>query len=227
MHADPVVKRKKPFWWRWFTWQVDRRFTASPASRAEWEFELAARALKPGDVAIDCGANIGVYTEMLASRGATVFAFEPDPLAFQVLQRRVGARPNVTLRQEAVGAETATVSLYRAAAFAENPVERTQSSSVLAFKPNVATDDFVNVPQVDIAEFIASLNRPVAIMKVDIEGAEFALLERLIGAGLMDRIARMFVETHDDKIPELRDVGARVRKAIAERDVSGVNLDWK
>jgi FkbM family methyltransferase len=48
--------------------------------------------LQPGDVALDVGANIGWYSLILqrqAAPGAEVFAFEPEPANFTLLQRNV------------------------------------------------------------------------------------------------------------------------------------------
>ncbi|MEM1351990.1 MAG: FkbM family methyltransferase, partial [Pseudomonadota bacterium] len=70
--------------------------------------------LRPGDVVIDCGANIGDVAEPLAETGATVLAYEPDPYAFGRLEARLGERSNVKLHNAAVGVEAGTVRLMRA-----------------------------------------------------------------------------------------------------------------
>ena len=44
--------------------------------------------LKPGDLVLDCGANVGAVTGPLAETGATVHAFEPDPFAFEKLKKK-------------------------------------------------------------------------------------------------------------------------------------------
>ncbi|TMV53643.1 FkbM family methyltransferase, partial [Thioclava sp. BHET1] len=58
-----------------------------------------AAMLRPGDLAIDCGANMGVVTAVLAETGAEVVSFEPDPFAFEQLQLRFGDHSRVTLIQ--------------------------------------------------------------------------------------------------------------------------------
>ena len=60
--------------------------------------------LGPGDVFFDIGANIGFFSLIAARNGATVFAFEPHPVAADALRRN--ARRNnldVTLLEVAVG----------------------------------------------------------------------------------------------------------------------------
>ncbi len=59
----------------------------------------------PGDALFDIGANVGVYTLYAASRGITVFAFEPDAKNFARLRENVDANAwldRVTVAQYAV-----------------------------------------------------------------------------------------------------------------------------
>ena len=49
-----------------------------------------AAMLREGDLVMDCGANLGVVTEVLAATPAEVMAFEPDPWAFSKLQKKFG-----------------------------------------------------------------------------------------------------------------------------------------
>lgn len=57
-----------------------------------YETALTLQHLKPGDVYVDVGANIGYYTLVAAQRvgpEGKVFAFEPDPANFALLQNNV------------------------------------------------------------------------------------------------------------------------------------------
>jgi FkbM family methyltransferase len=45
--------------------------------------------LRPGDVFCDVGANVGSYTVLAMSRGATVHAFEPGPRAMNWLRQNI------------------------------------------------------------------------------------------------------------------------------------------
>ncbi|NWG47264.1 MAG: FkbM family methyltransferase [Alphaproteobacteria bacterium] len=222
-----MAKRKpKAYWRRWLSWHLGKKRKANPATRAEWAFEQLARRLKAGDVAVDCGANVGKFTELMARNGATVYAFEPDPFAFARLQNRLGAWPNVILRNEAVGTQAKPVRLYRAPDFEADPLVRSESSSLLAFKSNVSTENYVETNQIDFVAFIRSLPG-LRVLKMDIEGAEFDLLKALIESGVMDRIDFAFVETHDHKIPELADIAGEVRELISSRGLDKINLDWR
>ena len=57
--------------------------------------------LKAGDIALDCGANVGKITVPMAQTGAAVYAFEPNPHAFaklkeQLIITRLNARKKPT-----------------------------------------------------------------------------------------------------------------------------------
>ena len=75
---------------------------------AEGYLTAITAMLKPGDLAVDCGANMGVVTQRLAATGADVVAFEPDPFAFKTLEQKFAKLPNVTLINAAVGVGSGT-----------------------------------------------------------------------------------------------------------------------
>jgi FkbM family methyltransferase len=54
-----------------------------------WTLEWIAR-FAAGDILLDCGANVGMYTVWAAAtRGARVFAFEPEAQNFALLNRNI------------------------------------------------------------------------------------------------------------------------------------------
>ena len=46
-------------------------------------------SVSPGDIVLDVGANIGVFTLCAAKQGAHIYAFEPIPPTFEVLQHNI------------------------------------------------------------------------------------------------------------------------------------------
>jgi FkbM family methyltransferase len=189
-------------------------------------FDRLFRQLRAGDVAIDCGANVGRYTEMMARRGAQVYAIEPNPAAFAVLGARFAGRGNVQCLNKAVHTEATTVRLYMHEHAASDPVQWSVGSSLLDFKANVDPTSFVEVETIDLCAFIADLGRPVRLVKMDIEGAEVPILEKLIDSGTIGRIGHLLVETHEGKVPELRDGMDRLRRRIADLGLAQIDLGW-
>ena len=70
--------------------------------------------VKPGDVVIDIGANLGYYTcplsEIVGDKGR-VYAVEPVPVIFDVLKRNVAGCKNVTLLNYALGSEERIIEM--------------------------------------------------------------------------------------------------------------------
>ncbi len=113
--------------------------------------------LSPGDVAIDCGANIGLVTALMASHGADVHCFEPDPVAFDVLRQKFSTARNVHLHSEAVSSSSGTMQLYFRNERADDPVMYSVGSTLFASKVDVATSNFVQVKVCRLADFLRRL----------------------------------------------------------------------
>ncbi|MEM6275660.1 MAG: FkbM family methyltransferase [Pseudomonadota bacterium] len=184
----------------------------------------AVATLGPGDLAVDLGANVGRFTEELAATGAEVHAFEPHPLAFEELQARVGALPNVTLHNAAAGAEAGTVSLRTRRR--PDALRATTGASIMVEKESVQDGDSVDVPLVAFPEWLAQTGRPVRLLKVDIEGAEVPLFEVLLDHPGVAQLDKVFVETHEKAIPALAARTAALRARTAGQTQPSINWDW-
>ena len=175
------------------------------------------------DIVLDCGANIGEVTTVLAKTGATVHAFEPDPYAFGQLEKRTKAMPNVVRHNTAVGVSAGTIKLMRAVNFDDNPKGASVKSTVISGgrKIDEDPDSAVTVPLISLFDFIDDLTREhgeIAFLKMDIEGAELEILEQMHERGLFDRIRLTVAETHENKFKAL---GSRFR-VLREKDHRGV-----
>ena len=182
--------------------------------------------LRPGDIAIDCGANVGDMTMILAEGGADVHAFEPNPYAFEVLKKRFADAPHVTCHNAAVGSTSGRMALYLHKDSRENEVSLSNGSSLLRDKPNVSPERSIEVEVVDLVKFLKGLGKPVRVLKIDIEGSEVELMEHFIDEGCLPLAQKIFVEVHDAKIPSLVEPTARLRDRLAKDGASHVSLDW-
>jgi FkbM family methyltransferase len=65
-------------------WRVD-----SIRSKEPWTLEWIA-GFAPGEILLDCGANVGMYTIWAAvTRGVSVYAFEPEAQNYALLNRNI------------------------------------------------------------------------------------------------------------------------------------------
>ncbi len=180
-----------------------------------------------GDVAIDCGANVGNVTAALARRGALVHSFEPNPDAFAVLAERFGDTSNVELHRQAVLDRPGRVRLYLHVDALDDPVRASVGSSVLPFKGNVDEERYVEVDAIDLSQFVLELPGRVKVVKIDVEGAECPIVNRLIDTGAIERTETVLVELHDRHIPELRRDYEALRERLGREGLADrVLTDW-
>jgi len=196
----------------------------TPQERAARQF--FAVQLNPGDVTIDCGANVGKFTQHLAQSGSTVYAFEPNPYAFKVLERQFSSSENVYCFLKGVDDTNGFTKLFLHEKSDQDEVYWSTGSSLIELKENVRTDKFVEVEIIDLCEFISKIPQRIRLLKMDVEGVECRILKKMINADVVRKIDYIFVETHDHKIPELKPLMDEIRGLIREKGLENVNLDW-
>lgn len=187
---------------------------------------LAGAGLEKTDIAIDCGANVGKITDVMAQSGATVYAFEPNPYAFSKLEKRFAEMKHVHCINKGVMDHDDVMKLYLHENAGENQVYWSTGSSLLSFKGNVDEGSYVDIEVIDLCDFIAKLDRNIKVLKLDVEGVECEILTKMIETGLTERIAHIFVETHDEKIPELKEKTDNLRELIDKKRLKNIYLDW-
>jgi FkbM family methyltransferase len=126
---------------------------------------LFERILRPNQVAVDAGANVGYFTLLYAQTvgpGGHVYAFEPHPTNYWILQRNIelnGYR-NVTAVQAVVADQPGTARLF---------LSPNNEGDHRAYDPGDARSS-VPVPQVTLDNYLAG--RRVDFIKTDLQGYE-------------------------------------------------------
>jgi FkbM family methyltransferase len=133
---------------------------------------------------IDCGANIGLsvlYFKTLYLN-ARVLAFEPDAGNFALLEKNV--RNN----------NLADVTLYNSAVWIHNDtLQFASSGSEASHIAAEATAGAISVKAFRLADHLQQY-KTVGFLKIDIEGAEEAVLKDC--AGVLNRVENLFLEYH-------------------------------
>ena len=162
----------------------------------------------------------------MARHAARVIAFEPDPWTVERLRENVAHLSNVQVVNAAAGDRDDTVPLYRKVDFDADPALASESSSLLGTKGNVDAENLVTVPVIDFVAYRTRLDTDIGVLKIDIEGSEVALLERLLNDPVCDRIDHIFVETHERSLPELAARTDALRQAARFRTHPRIEMDW-
>jgi FkbM family methyltransferase len=147
-------------------------------------------------VVIDCGANIGVYSELVLTESrrqgvsVSLHVFEPSAHCQDQLAVRLASSPGVRIHQAAVSNQSGRAAIYYAWPGAggtsfSSETSRIQGTSSLGQHSE-------DVDTVTLDEFCATAHiAAVDLVKLDIEGAELQALAgaaRLIEDGRIDAI---------------------------------------
>lgn len=154
----------------------------------EPELRLLPRLCRPDELALDIGANYGVYAWHLARHARAVVAFEPQPGPAAFVRRALGGR--VRVEQVALSDGTGEVVL-------RVPRDRMQDGRATIEPGNVlealdATE--VVVPRRRLDDF--AFER-VGFVKIDVEGHERAVLEG--GRALLERDRPSLIVEAEDR----------------------------
>jgi len=155
-----------------------------------FETRLVERLVSAGDTVVDIGANIGYYTlqfARLVGPAGRVYAFEPDPRNFELLQENVwqnGYR-NVTLVRAAVADRSGAARLFI------NPTNR-GDHRIYDGAPGRRT---IEIHATTLDDYFAGHDGRIDLVKIDVQGAEaaaFAGMRGILGARRIGRVLTEF-----------------------------------
>lgn len=140
-------------------------------------FEPTATALLPdlvhaGDAVIDVGANIGYYSLLcarLAGANGRVYAFEPEPQSFALLQENIALNGyrNIVAERRALGQRSGRGTLWAN--------QGTNQGDHRVYDPGEANRQTLDIDIAALDDLLAP-DLAVQFVKMDIQGAEpFAL----------------------------------------------------
>lgn len=178
------------------------------------------------NIFIDCGAYSGDSIEefknwsKLAFPGKhnwQLYAFEPNPKFKNYWANQT--HENLTFSDMAVWVADEELD------FAVDQSETPLGSSLLTDKTNIKDSPKIKVQAFDFSEWLKQFKDDFVVLKIDIEGAEFAVLDKMIKDGT-DKIPNtMMVEFHPNKVPEYTTTDKN--DLILELKNRGVNIkEW-
>ena len=178
------------------------------------EIELLCSFTRPGDCALDVGANIGLYTLALSRAVGPlghVIAVEPDPDNLVLLRKNLKTNNcnNVTVIEEALGNECKIAKLYQSrdnrGALSTADIFGVGEGNTVSIRMRRADDVFIQT------------GRSPRIAKIDVEGQEPLVIAGM-GSHLPDVLLFEFMPTH------LRSAGHDPSRFLEEMQGLGYSL---
>lgn len=148
-----------------FAFSCAKRFLEKP------EHRFFRQYIRRGMTVFDIGAHSGHYTNFFSSlvgEHGCVYSFEPDPWSFEVLRHSTAQKSNIRNMQLALGSAEEKTSFY--------PNARSRADSSLFYREHAEEPTAVTMKSIDSfcrEQSIAHIDA----MKIDAEGAEFAILQ--------------------------------------------------
>jgi FkbM family methyltransferase len=154
--------------------------------------------LKEDGVAIDGGGYMGDWTASVIEKcNLQVIVYEPVPEFFHRSVDRFSSNPNVEVRPIGLGAKNGA----RQFAIAGN------ASGMFE-----ASDAPVNLPVADVHEEFSRFER-IDLLKLNIEGGEYEVLERLLDTRAISKVVRLQVQFHLN-VPQAAKRYGRIRRRL-------------
>jgi FkbM family methyltransferase len=173
---------------RFFPTSLSASYWADPEDRVEDE-RLIQMLLSKGSVYVDVGANIGALAlcaSVAVGEEGRVYAVEPHPRVFRYLEANVAlnARDNIKCLNVAVAEHDGEVVITDDGNDDQNRVVR--------------SGDGIAIQCRTVDGLLASENSPIALLKIDVEGYERAVLAG--AARVLERCDAVLFEVWDEHL---------------------------
>jgi FkbM family methyltransferase len=207
-------------------------------------YERMEKSIQPGSVVWDIGANLGVASLTFARLANVVhiYGYEPMPHTFECAQRSLAANsslaPKITLEPVGIGENDSELEV--------NYTEKAKSAIGLSEIPprlvaryGLTSQDMKRI-RIEIADADRILrmirerhpDAPI-LLKIDAEGAEYGIIDRLAQTGGLNEISYAAIEWHLSPGEEyitsrLKSAGFKTNAKILEPDNSIGMIDaWR
>lgn len=153
------------------------------------EMAFTLHILRPGNLFIDIGANIGSYSILAAQTGADVLAFEPIPTTFRDLERNIlvnNLAGKVLAKQIGIGDHPGELNFT---------ADLSAMNHVVIDADTEHTQETTRVSISSLDTYCASEHRPFFI-KIDVEGFEAKVLAGARATLSLPNLIGLIIETN-------------------------------
>jgi len=146
-------------------------------------------SINSDSVVVDVGAFTGSWAQHMVDRyDPVIYAFEPNPRSFELLQQKAVNNPKLQPQPYGLGAEDSSVDFTLNGLGSSMCDDRSSNIGMPRIKVDIAAIDRVwsdlNLGHIDL-------------MKINIEGAEFPLLDKMIKTDLLKKVDCFMIQFHE------------------------------
>ena len=179
-------------------------------------------------VMIDGGVHQGVFSDLALFCGAEVHSFEPNRYLATFLRTLYQNNSNFHFYESAIATENTTLSFLDCG---DDCVDSAGGGIVHfggEFETLVKQSSHYEVSAIDFPQFLKELQAKsrVNFIKLDIEGAEFEVLNALLDQGLLADVEYVMVETHERIFENPAAKITALTNKIQEKGLRNIYLDW-
>ena len=175
-------------------------------------------------ILIDCGAHKGKAIPILHQKFGLFdkhYLFECNPNLFQKLKKKFKNEADFSIYDSAIWVEKTTLPFY----LGKNSI----SSSLISDKKNLSNTT-IQVSTVDFSDWLKTIYKPKdeIYIKMDIEGAEYSVIEHLIATGTISLIKVLCCEWHAGRRLPPKEQSRERHRLLLERlrTLSLTLIDW-
>lgn len=182
---------------------------------------------------IDGGAHKGEALEVLLDKredlqGCVAHFFEPNPdlIPELVEMGNTNERYDIKVHHSALWIENGEIDFLESIARWNTLASTVVGSMNEIWGLKLDRDNPKKVPSISLSNFLEELSEDdYIVVKLDIEGSEYFVIEDLFKTGEINKIDELFIEWHDHFFPHLKQKGNELRTKLSQTGIK-INNDW-
>ncbi len=178
-------------------------------------------------VFIDCWANVWLIIDIARFMDMEVYAFEPNPQAIKLLNKKYVNDEKVHIYPNAVSNKNWKMDFYtnETEMFDQWATIIKECAEIEWWKNDKVEVDIVRLSDI-IKNDILQNHKKIHLLKLDIEWAEFDVINDIIDEWLYNNVKYIVVETHERFFKNWKQKMKDLQQKIKEKNISNIYLDW-